>query len=174
MSLLQPDFYCRSVTNIDLDELQRRGVRVLLLDLDNTLVLRNTTAASDEVRAWVRAVGKQGISVSIVSNNWHDRVQQAAATLGVPIVGKASKPLPSGFRRALAGTDATPSESAVVGDQIFTDVLGGNMFGATTVLVVPLAGGSDLPHTRVLRALERRVLRGRTPECVSPGNPQGE
>ena len=174
MSLLVPDLYYCSVADIDLDELQRRGVRVLLLDLDNTLVLRNTTEASERVRSWVRAAKQRGMLVTIVSNNWHERVQQAADDLDVAIVGKATKPLPSGFRRALRGTDAAPSECAVVGDQVFTDILGGSLFGSTTVLVTPLAGGSDLPHTRLLRTLERRILRGRKPQRAPRGDSSGE
>lgn len=174
MSLLSPDLYYRSVADIDLDELQRRGIRVLLLDLDNTLVLRNTTEASERVRNWVEAAKRRGMQVTIVSNNWHERVQQAADDLDVAIVGKATKPLPSGFRRALGGTDAAPSECAVVGDQVFTDILGGSLFGSTTVLVTPLAGGSDLPHTRLLRTLERRILRGRTPQRAPRGDSSGK
>ncbi len=162
MSLFEPDLYYRAVTDIDLDELMHRGVRTLLLDLDNTLVLRNTLEASNEVLAWLHTATAKGLNVIVVSNNWHERVQHASSSLGVPVVGRATKPLPSGFRRALS-SDQPPRTCAVVGDQIFTDILGGKLLGATTVLVTPLAGGSDLPHTRILRALERRILRGRTP-----------
>lgn len=163
MALLRPDHYFESVVAIDLDELQALDIRMLLLDLDNTLVLRNTTQASPAVHEWVQDAMARGIGVCIVSNNWHERVQNAADALGCAIVGKATKPFPSGFRRALDGTGVGPGSTAVVGDQIFTDVLGGNLFGATTILVVPLAGGSDLPHTRLLRAFERRIMRGAKP-----------
>lgn len=160
---LRPDLYYRSVPDIDLAELKQRGVRALLIDLDNTLVLRNTIEAAPPVRAWIGDAVAQGFKVCIVSNNWHERVQGAAETLGVPIVGKATKPLPGGFRRALRLLGADSKEAATIGDQVFTDVLGGSLAGALTVLVAPLAGGSDLPHTRILRALERWLLAGREP-----------
>ena len=159
----RPDLYYRSVTDIDLAELRRRGVAALLVDLDNTLVLRNTTEAAPDVRDWIRTVLDEGFGFVIVSNNWHERVQDAAKSLGVPIVGKATKPMTGGFRRALRLLGLRADQAATVGDQIFTDILGGSLVGATTVLVVPLAGGSDLPHTRLLRALERRILAGREP-----------
>ena len=172
MSLFEPDLYYRSVADIDLDELAQRGVKTLLLDLDNTLVLRNTLDASDEVLSWLQAAKAKGLNVIVVSNNWHERVQHAAHVLHVPVVGRATKPLPSGFRRALS-SDQTPHTSAVIGDQIFTDILGGKLLGATTVLVTPLAGGSDLPHTRLLRALERRILRGRAPAARASAQSEG-
>lgn len=171
--MLKPDLYYRSVTDIDLDDLGSRGVRVLLLDLDNTLVPRNTTEATQEVHRWVDAAKGSGFQLVICSNNWHERVREAAAALAVPIMGKGTKPLPGVFRRALAHVGSEPSAAAVIGDQVFTDILGGNLLGATTVLVVPLAEGTDLPHTRVLRALERLVLRGRVPEARRPTAPRG-
>jgi len=174
MPLLQPDLYCRSVADLDFEELERRGVRMLLFDLDNTLVRRNTEEGVETARACLEDARARGMGACIVSNNWHERVQETARRLGVPIVGKATKPLGSGFRRAIEGTGLTSDQCAVVGDQVFTDILGGNLFGATTVLVVPLAGGSDLPHTRVLRALERRILKGRVPRDGVSGDTTGE
>ena len=166
----RPDLYYRSVPDIDLDELQRRGITALLIDLDNTLVLRNTLDATPAVRGWIAAALGRGFKICIVSNNWHERVQSAADALGLPIVNKAVKPLPGGFKRGLRLLDVRPSQAATIGDQVFTDVLGGSLAGATAILVMPLAGGSDLPHTRVLRALERWILSGREP-LVRPGAP---
>jgi HAD superfamily phosphatase (TIGR01668 family) len=172
MSLFEPDLYYRSIADVDPADLLGRGVRNVLLDLDNTLVRRNTLEASDAVRAWLAEASETGLNLVVVSNNWHDRVRSASGVLGIPVVGKATKPLPGGFRRALRQTRAS-GPSAVIGDQIFTDVLGGKLLGATTVLVAPLAGGSDLPHTRVLRALERRILRGRVPEMRASEEARG-
>ena len=160
---LRPDLYYRSVTDIDLEDLEARGVCGLLIDLDNTLVPRNTVTASQAVMQWLGRARGRGFRICIVSNNWHERVSDAAESLGVPIVGKSLKPFPGGFRRGLALLGVTSSQAAVIGDQVFTDVLGGSIAGAITILVKPLAGGSDLPHTRLLRALERRVLSDRVP-----------
>ena len=99
----------------------------------------------------------------LVSNNWHERVKHVADELGFDLVDKAIKPLPFAFRRALARVGAPAQETAVVGDQLFTDILGGNLLGMRTLLVCPLSS-SDLPHTLFLRMLEARVLKGRCPQ----------
>ena len=160
---LRPDLYYCAVPDIDLADLRRRGVSALLVDLDNTLVRRNTREQPPGLGEWLRRALDQGFKICIVSNNWHPRVQEAADALQLPIAAKAIKPLPGGFKRGLRLLGARPGEAATIGDQVFTDVLGGSLIGATTVLVKPLAGGSDLPHTRLLRAMERRVLAGREP-----------
>lgn len=160
--MLTPDLYYRSVHAIDLDALRERGARVLLVDLDNTLLRRNSEVVTDDARRWVDKARAAGFDVCIVSNNWHERVEGIAAELGVPIVGKALKPFPGAIRRALARLGAAPAEAAIVGDQVFTDILGGRLLGMTTVLVTPLST-SDLPHTKLLRLLERVVLAGRQP-----------
>ena len=166
---LSPDLYYQSVPDIDLEELGRRGIRALLIDLDNTLVLRNSVDVSPAMRDWIASASARSFKLCIVSNNWHERVQLAADSLGMPIVGRASKPLPGAFRKALRLLGVESPETAVIGDQVFTDILGGHLIGATTILVVPLAGGSDLPHTALLRAIERRLLSGREPARAAFG-----
>lgn len=164
MALLRPDCYLTSVHAIDLAALRRDGIRVLLLDLDNTLLPRDTDVVPDELKEWAAELRLRGFRVWLVSNNWHERVQRAARELGFELIDKAIKPLPFGFRRALALAGATRSEAAVIGDQVFTDILGGNLLGIRTILVQPLSS-YDLPHTLLLRRLEARVLAGRAPEA---------
>lgn len=162
MSLFSPDFYYTSVVTIDLEGLKRLGVRHLLLDLDNTLKPRDASSVPDEVQEWVDLLPERGMTACLVSNNWHGYVAAIAADIGVPIVAKALKPFPSAFRKGLQVLEATADTAAVVGDQIFTDVLGGNLLGMKTVLVQPQSR-TDLPHTLLLRRAERHVLAGREP-----------
>ena len=98
-----------------------------------------------------------------MSNNWHGRVHEVAEELGFELVAKAVKPLPFAFLRALKEVGSTRRRSAIVGDQMFTDVLGGKLLGIMTVLVEPLSH-SDLPHTLALRHLERLLLAGKQPQ----------
>ena len=107
------------------------------------------------------------------------RVEQLArahdacrAELDIDLVSKALKPLPFAFLRALSKCDSTRARAAVVGDQLFTDVLGGKLLGMHTVLVLPLSA-TDLPHTLILRRVERLVLGSRQPVDGS-GRPPGE
>ncbi len=162
MSVFAPDLYYSHVTTIDLADLTGRGVRHLLMDLDNTLLPRDSSDITPAVRAWIRDLGASGLTACLVSNNWHAHVHDVAADLGLPIVAKALKPFPGAFRRGLDLLDAQAENAAVIGDQVFTDVLGGNLTGMTTVLVTPLSA-SDLPHTLLLRRFERHVLAGRNP-----------
>jgi uncharacterized protein len=160
--LLTPDRYYTGVDAIDLEDLRRLGVTALLLDLDNTLLPRDTGEMSEELREWASRAAAEGFKLCIVSNNWHERVHAVAESLGIPLVARAIKPLPFAFTRGMRLLDVTAAQSAVVGDQLFTDVLGGNMVGATTVLVDPLSR-SDLPHTLLLRLIEARILSDREP-----------
>ncbi len=160
--MLSPDRYHSSVTAIDLADLQRGGVRHLLIDLDNTLMPRDSSEVPPDVRVWIDRLSDHGMSACLVSNNWHAHVTSVAESIGLPIVAKALKPFPSAFRKGLRELGGSAKHAAVIGDQIFTDVLGGNLLGMTTVLVAPQST-SDLPHTLVLRRLERLVLAGREP-----------
>jgi uncharacterized protein len=160
--VLAPDLYYSSVLAIDLDALERDGVRALLLDLDNTLLPRDTNVVPDETRRWAQRVHAAGFEVCLVSNNWHERVKAVADELGFGLVDKALKPFPFAFRRALRECGTSAEHAAVVGDQIFTDILGGNLLHMRTILVQPLSR-TDLPHTLLLRHLESLVLKGREP-----------
>ncbi len=160
--LLRPDLYVRSVGAVDLGALRAEGVTALLVDLDNTLLPRDTSVFTREALDFAAGIREQGMRACLVSNNWHARVHSAAQELGFELVPRALKPLPFAFRKALRLLGATAGEAAVIGDQLFTDVLGGNLVGARTVLVCPLSA-TDLPHTLLLRKLEAGVLKGREP-----------
>ena len=161
-NVLAPDFYVQDVFGMDLELLTAAGVDTLLVDLDNTLLARNSGEVTHVARQWVASAKAAGFRVCLVSNNWHERVSGVARDLDVELVAKAVKPLPFAFLIALRKLGSTRRRSATVGDQLFTDVLGGKLLGMKTVMVVPLSS-SDLPHTIVLRKLERIVLAGRNP-----------
>lgn len=162
MSVLAPDFYHTDVHAIDLDALLADGVDTLLVDLDNTLLPRDTNEIPDDLQGWTTELHERGFQVCLVSNNWHERVKTVADELDCDLVAKAIKPLPFAFLRALGKVNSSRKRAATVGDQVFTDVLGGKLLGMKTVLVVPLSQ-SDLPHTLFLRKLEGWVLAGRRP-----------
>ncbi len=154
MPLLTPDIYLKGVRCIDEAGLRAAGVRALLLDADNTLLPRTTDVPAQEVRDWVRGLLDDGFRITIVSNNWHDRVVNLAATLEVPLVGRAMKPFVHGFLVARARMGVPSHEVLVVGDQLFTDVLGAHLAGLRVAMVPPLAE-RDLPHTLFMRRIER-------------------
>ncbi len=152
-----PNEYLASAIEVDLQALKARGIEGLIVDLDNTLVPRYEDEPSEELKGWLQEVARAGLRVCIVSNNWTSRVAAIASELGVSIVKGAGKPLAKAFRQGMRILGTRPAETAVIGDQLFTDVLGGNRLGLYTVLVVPLSD-KEMLHTRVLRKLECRVL----------------
>jgi HAD superfamily phosphatase (TIGR01668 family) len=156
--ILRPAEYHLSIFEIDLDQLRHKGFKAILLDLDNTLVRWNDPNPTPGLVAWLDRVRGMGFAVCIVSNNSGPRVSEFARKLGVPHVSKAGKPGRKGFLHAMTMLGVSPSETVVVGDQIFTDVLGGNWAGAYTILVVPI-DRREFIGTRLVRTVERRVLR---------------
>lgn len=159
MRLLRPDEYLTDVLAIDLERLRRDGIEALIMDLDNTLLPRDTSVVPPAIDAWVRALPDAGFRVCFVSNNFHERVVEVAAEFGLPLVAKAVKPLPFAFLRAFKTVGVRRRHCAVVGDQYFTDILGGKFLGCRTIMVLPQSR-SDLPHTLMLRRVERLIMGG--------------
>lgn len=129
----------QSILDIDPAALARRGIRLLLADLDNTLVPYGVPEPTEQVRAWTAALAEQGVTLFVLSNNRHpDRPGRFSRSLGVPFIGHAGKPKPGSFYRAMEQMGCTAAQTAIVGDQIFTDILGGRNAGVFTLLVEPI------------------------------------
>ncbi|GGL82368.1 haloacid dehalogenase [Deinococcus aerolatus] len=160
MSLLRPDDVIDDILHITPEFLARRGLRGLLLDLDNTLVPYGSyeEAAAAGMFRWARELRDSGTGLYLLSNATGRRAAFWLERLGFSGVGLAGKPHPRAYRRALAELGLPAHQAGMVGDQLFTDVLGGNLSGMHTILVRPIISNA-LPHTRVARQLERLVLR---------------
>lgn len=159
MSLFSPTRYVSRVERIDLDALWAEGKRAILLDRDNTLVPRDRTRAPEEVESWLDRARALGFELIMVSNNWHrSQVARSAGELGMDYIMFACKPLPFAIRSGMRRLGARPEESVMIGDQLYTDVWGGNLAGVDTVLVKPQTH-VDLWYTQIFRIFERRALR---------------
>lgn len=164
MAFLEPDRYFARISRIDIDrDLLALGYRNVLLDVDNTILTRDTHEVPRDVGFWLAKARDAGISFCLVSNNWHEGVYQLANRLSLPIVAKAVKPLPPAFLMALGKLGAKRAETVVVGDQLVTDVMGAHFLGMKAYLLAPLVE-QDLPHTLLLRNFERAVMGERKPE----------
>jgi HAD superfamily phosphatase (TIGR01668 family) len=157
LKLFCPNQVANSVLDIDLQQLYSKGITALILDLDNTLLGWDAIEVPNAMRAWVNAACELGFRICIASNSLQERVEGIAKQLGVPAIPKAIKPAKRPFRRALALLNVKPEETAVIGDQVFTDVLGGNRMGLYTILINPISD-KELHYTRMVRHLERRIL----------------
>lgn len=157
-NIFRPRQIVRRFDEINCEMLRERGLRAVMIDLDNTLVLWPSTEIHPEAKSWVQCLQMNGIQVCLVTNALHtSRARPIADHLGMPWVKRALKPLGKGFRRGMALLGTTPQETAMVGDQMFTDIYGGNLQGLYTVLVHPL-GEQDSVFTKVTRPLERWLL----------------
>ncbi len=137
-SLIPRGFY-PSVTAIDPKKLRDLGITLVLADLDNTLVPYKELTPPAHIVQWRDDLRAEGIDLFILSNSRRPtRVTQFAANLEVPFIGHAGKPKKGGFARALQMMNRTPQETVIVGDQIFTDILGGNRSGVAPLLVFPI------------------------------------
>ena len=164
MALLEPDRYFARITRIDIErDLLGAGYRCVLLDIDNTILSRETHEVPRDVGLWLGKARDAGVGFCLLSNNWHANVHELAAQLELPIVAKAMKPLPPAFLVALRRMGAKRAETVVVGDQLMTDVLGAHLVGMRAYLLAPLVE-KDLPHTLFLRNFERAIMGDRQPE----------
>lgn len=154
LSLLKPDEMVDSVYEIDLKRLKELGICGIITDLDNTLVAWRSCEVTDILAQWVQNVRAAGLKIAVVSNNSSARVQELANKLGVAYVAKAIKPRRKAFRKIADEFKLTPEKVAVVGDQLFTDILGGNRSGMYTILVTPISK-QEFIGTKIVRCFER-------------------
>ena len=162
MGLFRATRYVASLPLLDVDELVADGVRLVLLDRDNTCVPRDAAEPPAEVMAWLDRAREAGLKLCLVSNNFHSsQVRGSAEHMGVDVVDHAMKPLPFALVRAMRLMGSMPGETVMIGDQVFTDVVAGNLAGVRSVLVRPQSR-KDLWYTHVFRVFERLALRGVT------------
>lgn len=168
MSLLEPDKYFSRISHIDVRrDLLSCGFSRVLLDMDNTILARDTRTVPRDVGLWLARARNAGIRFCLVSNSWQDDVFGIAAELDLPIVVRSMKPLPQGYLLGMRKLGSRRSDTVMVGDQIATDVLGAHLVGMKAYMVQPLVE-QDLPHTLILRNVERVILGDRVPEPVTP------
>lgn len=154
-----PDAYAEHVSDLQPDELLKRGLRHVFLDLDNTLTPWRSREIAEEVEGWLENGRAAGLQFCILSNTRNmSRLQALSDRLGVPYVRARMKPSRRGFVLGMQRLGATPQDSAMVGDQLFTDIWGGNRVGMFTIWVRPLHP-REFVGTKISRLLERCILR---------------
>ena len=158
LKLLYPKQHLNSIFELDTAELRRLGIKGIIADMDNTLVPWNDRTVYPRLANWLDGLKKEGFRICIVSNNSADRGGQLARDLDIPAFWYAVKPRRRAFRKALIELNLPASAVAVLGDQIFTDVLGGNRMGLYTILVTPISD-KEFIWTKLMRQFERLILR---------------
>ncbi len=157
--LLLPDMWVPSLSAVDFGELESRGIRGLLLDLDNTIVAWRAYDVPHAVKEWLAEAKKRGLKLCITSNTRsRKRLERLASELNLQFVRGVIKPRSGGFIRAMKEIGTEPSNTAVIGDQVFTDVLGGNRIGLLTILVRPI-DKREFIGTKISRLMEKVLFR---------------
>ena len=135
---LLPTFVAENVTQISPAFLESRDIRLLMLDFDNTIVPYTTNEPNPQVAAWLETVKASGIRVCVVSNSRNNRVPAFCKKWGLDCILRSKKPFPVGIPKCLEKYGIPANNAVMVGDQIFTDTLGGNLAGTRTLLVKPI------------------------------------
>ena len=152
---LRPDRLLAAYDNVTPELLQKKGIRLLLCDLDYTLAPKSVKTPPEGVKPWIDRLKAAGITVMILSNNRSPaRVERFCRDLGIDYVGHAGKPSVRGYRQAMEKAGVTPAQTAMLGDKLLTDVLGANRSGVLAVMVEP-AGGPKGLWNHVLHGLQR-------------------
>lgn len=154
----RPDIKLPRVTDISLELLNRKNITALILDVDNTLSTHHGQVLTEGLDKWLDTMRQGGIKLTILSNSTDKRLIPFAEKIGLDFISLGLKPLPFGYLRALKRLGVKKSNAAIVGDQIFTDTLGGNLIGLNTILLTPIKPEASL-RFRTKRRLEAFIIK---------------
>ena len=134
-----PDVTAPDIFTVTPKWLSDKGITLLLLDLDNTLAPYSQDMPTEQVLAWMKELQASGAALFIVSNNRGEtRVERYAAACGIPFIKRAEKPHPKGLETAMEQMGKTREETALMGDQVFTDALAAKRAGVLSIVIKPL------------------------------------
>ncbi len=154
---LYPKYMYNTVLDIEADFFSRNNIKNVILDIDNTLVPYTQKSPDKTAKKFINRLKSEGINICLVSNNTEERVNLFNKDLRLVTRHRAAKPLTFRLKSAMKEIGALPEESAIIGDQIFTDVLCGNSMKMTTVLVEPIEGKENM-FFKFKRSLEKKII----------------
>lgn len=156
--IFKPHLKCDRITDITLEDIKNLGVTALLLDVDNTMSTHHGMQLTDGLTEWLSQIQAGGIKLIVLSNSKQKRVEPFAEKIGLPFISLALKPLPLGYFRAAKKVHEKRKNVAIVGDQLFTDMLGGWLSGTKKVLLTPILL-EDKPSFIIRRKLEKKIMK---------------
>jgi uncharacterized protein len=169
LRIITPHYRIHSVCELTPERLGLWEIRGLLLDVDCTLTRYHRSEPLPEVLLWLEQIRSAGFPLCLVSNGLGPRIAQFAERLGLPCVFRALKPLPWGVWAAIKKIDCPAAQTAIVGDQVFADVMAGRVAGIRSILVDPIHPEEEPWWTRMKRVPERLVLSTLRPEAAATG-----
>ena len=157
MKLFLPNRQVGSLEQLDPHTLFEEGIRLIVIDADNTLLAPHEKTCRKEKEAWIQAIKKAEIRIVLISNNIPSRISSVDKQLKIEAISLAFKPLPFKISRYMKRHGFQSHETCLAGDQLFTDITAGNLLGLTTILVEPIVS-NDYIYTRWIRVLEKAAL----------------
>lgn len=159
LELGTPHIFLSDVGKVDFENLKESGYKMVIFDFDNTLEPWSSRSFSDEKILLLNRVKKMGMKVAIISNGKKKRIDKLVKTVPeIDVISKARKPIPAKTRRFLKKNKIPPHKAVIIGDQLFTDILLGNLLGTFTIKVNPLSN-RDFFTTKILRRFEQFALK---------------
>lgn len=157
--IIKPDYNLKCVYDIDLDELSNQGIKVIMFDLDSTIMISKSGCYRPETEEWLKEVqGK--FTIAVISNNKSEEyINKVKKISNFDVIGHASKPNPKKMKKYLEDIGVSPKEAVMVGDRPLTDIVAGKLLGCKTILVDSINAENENIPTRCVRWLERRVIR---------------
>ena len=155
--MLKPNFKFNRVTDISVSFLKENGIDALLLDVDNTIITYKGDNLIEGFKAFKEELEQNGIKLLILSNGKSERLKKTAQKAEIEYLPMALKPLPFKYLKAIKILKATKKSTAIVGDQIFTDILGGNIVGIKTILLKPIKLETTISF-KIRRYFENKLL----------------
>lgn len=156
--LLKPNIKLHGITDITVELLKDYDIKALLLDVDNTMSTHHGTVLTEGLLDWIKKMQENGIKLMVLSNSKKARIKPFAERIGLPFISLGCKPLPMGYLRGVKALGEKRRNVAIVGDQIFTDVLGGNVVGVKTILLTPIKL-EDGWSFKIRRKLEKKLYK---------------
>lgn len=157
--IIKPDYNLKCVYDIDLEELQKQDIKVIMFDLDSTIMISKSGSYRPETMEWLNEV-KEKFTIAVISNNKNeDYINKVREISDFTVIGHASKPNPKKMRRYLEEMNIVPDKAVMVGDRPLTDILAGKLLGCKTILVDSINAENENLPTRFVRRLERSFIR---------------
>lgn len=157
--MFKPTYFVKTVYDIDFDRLREDGISNIIFDIDNTLITYDEDTADEKLRSYVAALREKGYRIFILSNGHSNRAKIFAEDLDMIFQGDAFKPSQKGYKRLKNEYGVNPSETVMVGDQLFTDIWGANRFKCKSVLVVPLKTSNEPGFVKFKRLMEKVIMK---------------
>lgn len=154
----KPNMFIDDIYSLDLERMKKLKIKAFLFDIDNTLVTYDDIIAPVHTREWFKLLHENGFLTYLISNNRKERVETFGKSLGEPYFYAALKPKLKYMKKACDKLGVEPSETALVGDQLFTDIYGGNRMGMYTIFVKAISDKEDA-FVHFKRNFEKRILK---------------